>query len=142
MKNDISYSFNDLSSDDLNQINNLLKQLSSSAKDISIEWLQEVLRNSFIAVARHNRLVVGMATLTTLRKPTGFFGTCEDVIVDSEYQGMGIGRRLMDMILLKGKEMQMSYIELTSHPSRNKANSLYRSLGFVGRETNIYRYLL
>jgi len=31
-------------------------------------------------------------------------------------------------------------VDLTSRPSREAANRLYRRLGFVERETNVYRY--
>ncbi|MEY2967137.1 MAG: hypothetical protein RLY50_1187, partial [Actinomycetota bacterium] len=31
-------------------------------------------------------------------------------------------------------------VDLTSRPSREAANRLYQRLGFVARETNVYRY--
>jgi ribosomal protein S18 acetylase RimI-like enzyme len=31
-------------------------------------------------------------------------------------------------------------VDLTSRPSRVAANKLYQKIGFVARETNIYRY--
>jgi ribosomal protein S18 acetylase RimI-like enzyme len=31
-------------------------------------------------------------------------------------------------------------VDLTSRPSREAANRLYRRIGFVQRETNVYRY--
>ena len=33
-------------------------------------------------------------------------------------------------------------VDLTSRPSREAANRLYQRLGFVQRETNVYRYSL
>ncbi|HUY17548.1 MAG TPA: hypothetical protein VMV11_08300 [Acidimicrobiales bacterium] len=33
-------------------------------------------------------------------------------------------------------------IDLTSRPSREVANALYRKLGFERRETNVYRFFL
>ena len=33
-------------------------------------------------------------------------------------------------------------VELTSRPSREAANRLYRRIGFEPRETNVYRYSL
>ncbi|NCZ89134.1 MAG: GNAT family N-acetyltransferase, partial [Actinobacteria bacterium] len=33
-------------------------------------------------------------------------------------------------------------VDLTSRPSRAAANRLYQRLGFVARETNVYRYEL
>jgi ribosomal protein S18 acetylase RimI-like enzyme len=34
------------------------------------------------------------------------------------------------------------HVELSSHPSREPANRLYRRLGFERRETNVYRHTL
>ncbi|MFM8266127.1 MAG: GNAT family N-acetyltransferase, partial [Acidimicrobiia bacterium] len=31
-------------------------------------------------------------------------------------------------------------VELTSRPSREAANRLYQRIGFVRRDTNVYRY--
>jgi ribosomal protein S18 acetylase RimI-like enzyme len=33
-------------------------------------------------------------------------------------------------------------VELTSRPSREAANRMYRRIGFAERETNVYRYNL
>jgi ribosomal protein S18 acetylase RimI-like enzyme len=33
-------------------------------------------------------------------------------------------------------------VELTSRPSREAANRLYQRMGFVARETNVYRFTL
>jgi ribosomal protein S18 acetylase RimI-like enzyme len=33
-------------------------------------------------------------------------------------------------------------VDLTSRPSREDANRLYRRLGFVERETNVYRFVV
>jgi ribosomal protein S18 acetylase RimI-like enzyme len=33
-------------------------------------------------------------------------------------------------------------VELTSRPSRESANRLYRRIGFEPRETNVYRYTI
>jgi ribosomal protein S18 acetylase RimI-like enzyme len=33
-------------------------------------------------------------------------------------------------------------VDLTSRPAREAANSLYRKIGFVQRDTNVYRFTL
>jgi ribosomal protein S18 acetylase RimI-like enzyme len=45
-------------------------------------------------------------------------------------------RALLDLAARKG----LRFVDLTSRPSRDAANHLYRSLGFRLRETNCYRY--
>ncbi len=37
-------------------------------------------------------------------------------------------------------QLSASAVDLTSRPSREAANALCRSLGFVERETNVYRF--
>jgi hypothetical protein len=40
----------------------------------------------------------------------------------------------------RARELGCKTVELTSRPSREDANRLYQHLGFVPRETNVYRY--
>ncbi len=47
-------------------------------------------------------------------------------------------QELLDLAARKG----LRFVDLTSRPSRDVANSLYRSLGFRLRETNCYRHEL
>jgi ribosomal protein S18 acetylase RimI-like enzyme len=43
-------------------------------------------------------------------------------------------------MLDRARERGCVTVDLTSRPSREAANRLYRSLGFAARETNVYRY--
>jgi ribosomal protein S18 acetylase RimI-like enzyme len=64
----------------------------------------------------------------------------EDVVVDDSVRGQGVGEALnrcaLEMARLRGART----VDLTSRPSRDAANRLYRRLGFEPRETNVYRY--
>lgn len=122
-------------------ISRLLRQLSPYATAVSFLRLEEVAADCALLLARNSKKeIVGMATLTIVKKLTGTFGTVEDVVVDKDYRGNGIGRRLVDNLIVRAKNMYfLSYVELTSHPSRSMANSLCRSMGFEERETNVYR---
>jgi ribosomal protein S18 acetylase RimI-like enzyme len=46
------------------------------------------------------------------------------------------------MVRLLGlaRELGLGFVDLTSRPSREVANGLYRSLGFQLRDTNCYRH--
>ena len=65
-----------------------------------------------------------------------------DVVVDDAARGKGVGDRLnrfaIDLAARKGAKT----VDLTSRPSREAANRLYRRIGFLPRDTNIYRYEL
>lgn len=84
--------------------------------------------------------IVGMLTLAVFGIPTGVRAWIEDVVVDEAARGRGVGavltRRALELAAAAGAKT----VELTSRPSRDAANRLYRRLGFVPRETNVYRY--
>ena len=66
----------------------------------------------------------------------------EDVVVDEAARGRGVGEALNRKALELAKESGARTVDLTSRPSREAANRLYKRLGFKPRETNVYRYSL
>lgn len=84
--------------------------------------------------------IIGSATLAIAYSPTGAHGWIEDVVVEEQTRGQGIGRALTQSLLEKARELKLHQVYLTSRPSRVAANKLYQSLGFVKRETNVYRF--
>ena len=85
---------------------------------------------------------MGTATLAVFRTPTGVHGWIEDVVVDQAARRQGIGEGLTRACLDKARELGLDSVNLTSRPAREAANKLYRSMGFILRETNVYRYEL
>ena len=84
--------------------------------------------------------IVGCATLCVYESPTGRKASVEDVVVSSAYRGQGIGRTLLQRIIdFAGSKLSPIDLHLTSNPSRAEANALYQALGFVQRETNVYK---
>ncbi|ORX49421.1 hypothetical protein DM01DRAFT_1338099, partial [Hesseltinella vesiculosa] len=65
----------------------------------------------------------------------------EDIVIDRAHRNQGIATRLL-MALLDASQHQLhaNSIDLTSRPDRLAANALYQDLGFVPRDTNVYRY--
>ena len=87
--------------------------------------------------------IVGCATLCVYESPTGRKASVEDVVVSSAYRGQGIGRTLLQRIIdFAGSKLSPIDLHLTSNPSRKEANALYKALGFVQRETNVYQMKL
>jgi ribosomal protein S18 acetylase RimI-like enzyme len=86
--------------------------------------------------------IIGTATLGTFRTPTGLHGWIEDVVVDREARRQGIGKALTEACLDQAREMGLREVNLTSRSSRCYANQLYQAMGFIRRETNLYRYPL
>ena len=84
--------------------------------------------------------VLGSLTLVLFRIPTGLRAWIEDVVVDGEARGQGVGEALNRYAIDVAAERGARSVDLTSRPSREAANRLYRRLGFEPRETNVYRY--
>jgi ribosomal protein S18 acetylase RimI-like enzyme len=121
----------------------LLPQLSSSAPELAATELEAMVRSdaSHVLVAVDDDGVVqGSLTLVVFRIPTGVRAWIEDVVVDEAARGTGTGEALNRRALELAAELGARTVDLTSRPSRVAANRLYQKLGFVARETNIYRY--
>jgi ribosomal protein S18 acetylase RimI-like enzyme len=84
--------------------------------------------------------IVGVATLAVFRIPTGLRAWVEDVIADPETTGRGVGTGLTEAMIDRARELGCITVDLTSRPSREKANHLYKKVGFEQRDTNVYRY--
>lgn len=124
-------------------VTRLVPQLSRSAPPPTTEELGEVVASPasdlFIALD-DGGTVVGMATLVTFRIPTGMRSWIEDVVVDETGRGQGIGMALTQAMIDRAVELGSRTVDLTSRPSREAANRMYQKIGFVPRETNLYRY--
>ena len=93
-------------------------------------------------IARDGAAVLGTLTLAVFRIPTGVRAWIEDVVVDEAARGRGIGEALTLHAVDVAREAGARSVELTSRPTREAANRLYRRLGFEERETNVLRLSL
>lgn len=121
----------------------LLPQLSSStAPDLSLLNAVIEAKETTLLVASIDGRTVGMCTLVTFPIPTGVRCWIEDVVVDDQARGHGIGAELVNEAITRAKQAGARSVDLTSRPTRVAANRLYERLGFVQRLTNVYRYSL
>jgi ribosomal protein S18 acetylase RimI-like enzyme len=93
-------------------------------------------------VARDDEKIIGVLTLVCFRIPTGLRAVIEDVVVDQDSQGHGVGEALTRNAIEYAREKGAASVDLTSRPSRRSANRLYGRIGFEKRETNVYRFLV
>jgi ribosomal protein S18 acetylase RimI-like enzyme len=91
-------------------------------------------------VGERDGAIVGMLTLVTFRLPTGVRAWIEDVVVDTGARGRGVGEALTQAAIELAADRGAQTVDLTSRPSREAANRLYRRMGFEQRETNVYRF--
>lgn len=122
----------------------LVPQLTNSSPPPTPDELDALLCSEasrlFIARDAATGNIVGMATLVLYRVPTGLRGYIEDVVVDEQARGQGIGEALTRACLDAAQKAGAPQVGLTSHPGRVAANVLYRKMGFMQRSTNVYRY--
>lgn len=88
---------------------------------------------------RDDGSIVGVSTLITFPIPTAIRAWVEDVIVDEASNNQGIGRQLLEAMVERAGQLGAKTVDLTSRPTREAANHLYRSAGFEVRDTNVYR---
>ena len=128
----------------------LTPQLSRSAPAPGPEELAGIVGSpaTVLLVARHAGdgspaagagAIVGSLTLVLFRIPTGVRAWVEDVVTDEAARGRGVASALIREAVRRAEAAGARTVDLTSRPTREDANRLYRHLGFELRETNVYR---
>lgn len=133
-----------VTSDVVSAFESLIPQLSRSNPAPTEAELNEIVASpaSDVFVARVDGNIVGSLTLVTFRIPTGIRAWIEDVVVDETARGHGVGEALNQAAIQEARDKGAVTVDLTSRPSREAANRLYQRIGFVQRDTNVYRYSL
>ena len=119
----------------------LVPQLSTSIPAPDAAALSAIVASdaSVLLLAEEDGEVVGAMTLVVFTIPTGVRAWIEDVVVDEAARGRGVGDALNRAAIERAREAGARTVDLTSRPSREAANHLYRRLGFEQRDTNVYR---
>lgn len=136
---------NDIKASDIIALNHLLKQLNPEAASVNLNKVKKVMEIGIIITLRDSykdNVLIGMGTLIPIQKLFSYCGTIEDIVVDKAYRRQGLGKKIMNELIKKGGILGMKFIDLTSNPKRLEANSLYWSIGFQKRDTNVYRLYL
>ena len=109
------------------------------AEDHSDELYEDSKDNGISKVSQ----IIGMLTLCicpTLEMDKLWI---EDVVVNEDYRGKGIGRRLVQEAVSHAKRLSSgSKLYLTSNPSRKTARAIYASEGFEEYNTGVFRMKL
>lgn len=79
--------------------------------------------------------VVGFASLTVKNNlwQAGNLGHVDELVVDANYRGNGIGTRLLDSVCGEARKKHCARIELDSGLHRDVAHEFYYRLGFERR---------
>ncbi|MGB6154026.1 MAG: GNAT family N-acetyltransferase [Pricia sp.] len=124
------------------QITELYKQLNDSLKQCPLHQILQEDNHVIFAICTVEQEIVGIALLATYKVISGRRGMIEDVVVDIEHRGKGIGRRLMEKLLEEAKNKHLDSVMLFSGHHREAAINLYKSLGFSQRDSGVYNLKL
>lgn len=87
--------------------------------------------NSITIVVSEENILIGVATLHIIKKLTRILGLIEDVAVDKNYRGQGIGKKLVKELIKIGNEKNCDKIVLSSSEKNSK---FYEKIGFQKNE--------
>jgi ribosomal protein S18 acetylase RimI-like enzyme len=133
----------DANDDVTEALNRLLPQLTSSGATVDRDAVERLVTSETtrLFVARNDAgHIVGMLTLVVFFIPSGMRARIEDVVVDSSARGQGHGDALTRAALEVATSLGARSVDLTSRPSREAANRIYRRIGFAERDSKVYRY--
>ncbi len=125
----------------LEALHQLLPQLNPKLPHLTIEKLQAVIADpaATVLVAHEGEAIRGVAVVLTYTTPSWRKARIEDVVIDESVRGRGVGKALVERCIELARERGAEVVELQSAKWREVANSLYPSLGFELRESNLYR---
>ena len=123
---------------DKREVENLFKQLTD--KPLNFDPKNLINDSGCHCIVMENKdAIIGFAALIIHQVPTkGYVGRVEDVIIDENYRGKGLGKNLMKELIKTAKKNKIKTINLTSNPSRAAARNLYESLGFQLSDTGVF----
>ena len=87
--------------------------------------------NSITIVMSEENIIIGVATLHIIKKLTRILGLIEDVAVNENYRGLGIGKKLVKELIKIGNEKNCDKIVLSSSEKNSK---FYEKIGFQKNE--------
>ncbi len=128
-------------------IKDLFPQLTTSRKPPEKEDLKEIIATDstillILAKDKAGLEIIGTLSIAFYKTPSGHHAWVEDVIVDKQFRGKGLGKALMNKALDLARERKAYSVNLTSMPERLAANKLYQKMGFKKNKTNLYKYTL
>lgn len=120
------------------QLSKLYLQLNAELKQLSLKTILKEEGYIDIAVCLENNELIGIAMMANYKVVSGYKGMIEDVVVSETHRGRGIGRKLMDILLLQAEKRQLNDVLLFSGHHRTAAIGLYKSLGFTLKNSGLY----
>jgi len=138
----MKYEARSLRKDDQNDIFKLLEEISNfQPTDFQKTWDSYINNNNnFSIVVEVKKRIIGFSSIfyfTRIRG--GLSGVIEDVVVDSQFRGQGIGSLMIDNLCNDALSKNAFKVFLTS----NEINSsFYKKLGFTSNGQSLVKYFI
>lgn len=129
---------NDLEQRAEKQVAALFEQLAPGRAQLPLRELLEAGNPLTLAYCEADGRIVGIALMGTYKVISGHKGWIEDVVVDENRRGQGIGRLLVEKLLEVAREKQVSDVLLFTADHRKAAMHLYEKIGFRPKGSNLY----
>jgi GNAT superfamily N-acetyltransferase len=117
----------------VDQLNILLRQVSSTAEPLTLEFVRHLVEVTPTYVAEVGDRIVGHVNRVDTVHLAGMTSWIEDLVVDEEFRNGGIATALMQQAM-KGLPIKSKHLNLTSKVTRGGAHRLYAFLGFDKRD--------
>jgi len=124
------------------RITDLYRQLNPDNKQRTLTEIVTPQNNVLVLICQIDHKIVGIALLSTYKVISGYRGMVDDVVVDINQRGKGIGRKLMIRLIEESEKMKLDEILLFTGHHRAPAKALYESLGFKLRDSGLYNLQL
>jgi len=132
--------FRALKKEDKKELLVLFKQLTEKTIFFNIKSIIKDSNCNCIVIEDSNKKIIGSGSLVIYQTPTkSYTSNIEDVIIDKNYRGQGLGKKLIQKLIQIAKDKNIATINLTSNPSRIAARKLYTSLGFTLSDTGVFK---
>lgn len=125
--------------EDAPQLITLFKELTNDPINLQIETVIADKNCHAIVLENEDGDVIGFGALVIHMIPIkGYVGRIEDVIIQEDFRGQGLGIKLLDELIEIAKKQELANITLTSNPKRIAARNLYLKKGFYLRDTGVF----
>ena len=122
--------------------NDSLKELlTMSFPTVDVKKFEKASDGDIELLCVSNNLVVGYVVFNKIVDKVRNISYCyaNYVCVHNDYRNQHIGTKLLEKAFSICKDEGISYIELTTNPTRVEAHELYKKLGFEQRNTDVFR---
>ena len=122
--------------------NHSLKELlTMSFPTVDVKKFEKASDGDIELLCVSNNLVVGYVVFNKIVDKVRNISYCyaNYVCVHNDYRNQHIATKLLEKAFSICKDEGISYIELTTNPTRVEAHELYKKLGFEQRNTDVFR---